>query len=61
MSEKTYGIKQVSVLLGVKVRTIREWIKCNKIKANKNVISKRWMIPESEIERLIAERYDDEG
>lgn len=53
--EKNYSIKQASALLGVKVRTVREWIKVGKIKARKYEVSNRWFIPESEIVRLTGE------
>ena len=53
--EKNYSIKQASTVLGVKVRTVREWIRTGKIKAKKYDISNRWFIPESEIIRLMGE------
>ena len=52
---KNYSIKEASVVLGVKVRTVREWIKTGKIKAKKYDISNRWFVPESEIIRLMGE------
>ena len=42
-------IRQVAKLLGIKVRTIREWIKKGKIKAVKN--GNEWYIPKEEIYR----------
>ena len=53
--EKNYSIKQASEVLGIKVRTVREWIRDGKIKAKKYDVSNRWFIPESEIIRLIGE------
>lgn len=51
--EKRYNITQVSQILGVKVRTVRDWIKQGKLKAHKYPVSNRWFIPESEIKRLM--------
>jgi excisionase family DNA binding protein len=47
-----YNIRHASTLLGVKVRTIREWIKNGKLNAIKYPASNRWYIPASEIDRL---------
>lgn len=55
MIEKNYSIRQASDLLGIKVRTMRTWIKKNKIKAQKYDCSNRWFIPESEITRVRGE------
>ena len=50
--EKGYSLNEVAQLLGVKVRTIRAWIKSNKIRANKIDGTRRWIVMESEIKRL---------
>ena len=50
--EKYYSIRQASNILGIKVRTVREWIRNGKITAIKYGASNRWFIPESEIRRL---------
>lgn len=42
-------IRQTAEALGLKVRTIREWVKTDRIKAEK--VGNYWVIPESEIER----------
>ena len=57
VKEKMYNIRQASNLLGIKVRTVREWIRTGKIKAGKYEVSNRWFIAESEIERLT--RHDN--
>lgn len=44
-------IRQVAKLLGIKVRTIREWIKKNKIKAVKIGNDRTWYIPKEEVYR----------
>ena len=52
--EKMYNVRQASNLLGIKVRTVREWIRNGKLKADKYTVSNRWFISESEIERLTS-------
>ena len=49
--ERYYNLKETSVLLGIKVRTAREWVHNGKMKAN----GKMWHVPESEIRRLRGE------
>lgn len=50
-----YGLKDAANILGIKVRTIREWIRNGKIKAVKDENNWYWKIPESEIERKLNE------
>ena len=50
--EKTYNLSEVAALLGLKVRTIRQWVHDGKIKANKAPGTKRWLVFESEIRRI---------
>lgn len=49
-----YTLLDSSELLGVKVRTLREWIKLGKIKAEK--IDRKWYISSYEIFKKIKER-----
>lgn len=51
--ETSYNIKETAEMLGIKVRTVREWIRNGKIKAFKYPNSSIWRIKESEIKRLI--------
>lgn len=53
--EKNYSLKQVSDILGIKIRTVREWIKNGKLKAIKYDCSNRWFVSESEIKRVKGE------
>lgn len=53
--EKRYNIRQAADLLGIKVRTVREWIKLGKLKAEKYECSNRWFVSEDEISRLRGE------
>lgn len=50
--EKNYNLKEVASLLGIKIRTVREWIKTGKLKAQKYAVSNRWFVTESEIKRV---------
>ena len=50
--ERMYNIVQASQLLGIKVRTVRDWISKGKLHAQKYECSNRWYIPESEINRV---------
>ncbi len=47
-----YSVRQTSELLGIKVRTVREWIKTGKLKAVKYDVSNRWFISDEEIKRV---------
>lgn len=55
--ENGYGIIEAAVRLGMKARTVREWIRNGKIKAHKNT-SGKWVIMENEIRRIIKEKYN---
>lgn len=50
--ERGYNLTEVSSMLGIKVRTVRQWIKQGKIKANKIPKTNRWVVLESEVKRL---------
>ena len=50
--ENTYTIRQASNLLGIKVRTAREWLRTGKLHAKKDERSHRWKISDVEIKRL---------
>lgn len=51
-TEKRYNIRQAADILGIKVRTVREWIKLGKLNAEKYGCSNRWFISEDEINRV---------
>lgn len=57
MIEKEYSIIEAAKILGIKARTVREWIRNGKIKAHKNT-SGKWVIMENEIGRIIEEKYN---
>lgn len=50
--KRCYNLNQVADLLGIKVRTVREWVRTGKIHGIKLAGSRRWAVPEEEIERL---------
>lgn len=55
MVEKNYSIKEVAEVLGIKVRTVRDWLRRGIIKAKKYKNSPMWFISESEIEKIQKE------
>ena len=52
--EKGYSVSEAAKLLGIAVRTVRQWIGDGKINAVKPGGGRKWMIMESEIARLRA-------
>ena len=50
--EQGYTLLEVADLLGLKVRTIRQWVHDGKIRAVKPKGAKQWIVFESEIRRL---------
>ena len=53
--ERGYNLIQTAELLGLKVRTVRQWVKDGKVKATKIADSRRWIVTESEIRRMRGE------
>lgn len=49
--ENEYGIRAAAKLIGIKARTVRDWIYKGKIRAYKNK-SNKWLITQSEIEKI---------
>lgn len=50
--EKGFNLQEVADLLGMKVRTMRQWVHDGKIKATKIPGTKRWIVMETEVRRL---------
>ena len=50
--ERYYNLNETSVLLGIKVRTAREWVHNGKMKAVQYAHGKSWYVAESEIRRI---------
>ena len=57
--ERGYNLIQVANLLGITVRTAREWVHNGKMKANKIPNSRRWIVMESEVKRLQGVQKDE--
>lgn len=51
-----YSIKEASELSGVKVRTIRSWIKSGFLKAKKNARSRFWFIKDEDLQKIMEGR-----
>lgn len=51
-SEKHYNLRDTALILGIKVRTVREWLKKGQLKAIKYDGGRMWFVPQSEIDRL---------
>lgn len=56
---KTYTIRQASKMLGMSVRTVREWVWRGKLKASKYPGSNMWRISKTEIERITGVEVND--
>lgn len=57
--ELHYSPAEVAEVLEVAEVTVRRWIKAKKIRAIRNKLNKRIYIPESEIERLQEDRWEE--
>lgn len=58
MDEKYYSVRQVANQLGLKTRTVREWIRAGKLLGTKYGVSNRWFVSEAEIKRLRCKDAD---
>ena len=58
--ERNYTIKETANILGIKVRTCREWIKTGKINATKYSGSNMWRISENEINRVLKGKSNED-
>lgn len=50
--DKMYNTYEAAQMLGLKVRTVREWIAQGKIKATHYMGGERWYISSAEIKRI---------
>ena len=57
--EKGFNLQEVADLLGMKVRTMRQWVHDGKIKATKIPGTKRWIVMENEVRRLQNNANED--
>lgn len=58
--ERGYSLNQVAELLGIKIRTVREWVHNGKLKARRIEGSRRYIVLESEVKRLRGELSNEE-
>lgn len=58
--EKYYNLNETAEILGVKVRTLREWLKDGSLKAQKYDGKKKWYVSQSEVERLQCKAIEKE-
>lgn len=49
-------LSEAAKVFGIRVRTMREWIKLGKVHAEKDKNGWYWLIPEEEIERVCRQR-----
>ena len=56
LEEKFYSLRKTAELLGIKTRTLREWIRTGKIVAIKYPNGRMWFISEKEIGRVRERR-----
>jgi excisionase family DNA binding protein len=51
--EKYYSTEDIAEILGLKEKTVREWLRTGKLKGKK--IGRLWRVKESELEEFINE------
>lgn len=59
--EKWYNLKEAAHLLGIKVRTARQWVHDGKLHATKYENAHFWVVSETEIMKLRGEVNADEN
>lgn len=52
--EKYYNLNETAEILGVKVRTLREWLKTGFLLAHKYEGKRKWYVSQHEINRLLG-------
>lgn len=55
-----YKVREFADLCGVKVRTVREWVKLGKIQVKRDTNAWYFLIPETEVERM-RHRHEDKN
>ena len=56
--EKKYKLREVAEILGLKVRTIRQWVHDGKLEAVKAPGGKHWFVSDSELRRILGKDAD---
>lgn len=57
--EQVFTVGEAAQRLGLKVRTVRQWLRDGKIKSVRTENGWNVRIPESELSRLTVERFDE--
>lgn len=57
--KKSYGVRETALMMGVKVRTIRDWIAKGKLKAHKAPNGRYWRVYEDDILEKLERAYDE--
>ena len=52
---KMYKMREAAAIFGIKVRTLRQWVRDGKVKAERDGNDWYWLISESEIKRRLSE------
>ena len=50
--EKMLNLRQAADVLGLQLRTVREWVRNGRLAGVKMAGSNRWSVPESEVARV---------
>ena len=53
---KFYTIRQTANIIGIKVRTVREWLNMGKLEGTKDKVSGRWRIPEESVLKYVEKK-----
>lgn len=51
-TNRNFSVNGAALMLGIKPRTVRQWIKDGKLNAQKYEFSNRWYVSEEEIDRV---------
>lgn len=52
-------LSEVAMYCGVRVRTVREWLRLGKIHGVKSESGYKWIIPQEEADKMLEKRYAD--
>ena len=58
--EKHYNLNETAEILGVKVRTLRAWLKDGTLLAHKYEGKRKWYVSQHEIDRLQCKAVEEE-
>lgn len=55
MNKQNYTLKETAKVLGIQLRTVRQWVKDGKLEAKKYDKCRMWFVSAEEIERKLNE------